>query len=142
MAITISDRSRNYLRKRVEDHMLARIEIFPAEEGTFDETTGVFSVPSRVPFYDGKARIRLLSSGNEIVIGESEISMADTTISIPHDSPRPNADDVIVVTSNPPSTVIEGYVFVIINFEVGGLAGASMTINCRSLDANASWHRV
>ena len=142
MGITVSERARNYVRGRVEDHMLATISIFRPVEGSFNDSTGIVSIPSRTEFYSGKARIRLLSSGSEIVIGESEIAMADTVISIPHDSPRPKAEDIAVVSDNPPSTILNGYAFTVVNFTVGGLIGASIEMNCRALDDNSSWKNV
>ena len=142
MAITVSERTRSYLRKRVQDHMLASITLYRPAAGTFDSLTGMFEIPSRSAYYTGKAAIKMLSAGNQISIGESEIAMSDTVISIPFDSPKPKVDDVAVVANNSPNPLLDGMAFVVINFTVGGLLGDTVKINCRSFDDNAMWQRV
>lgn len=142
MSITVSARTRAYLRKRVQDHMLASITLYRPATGSFNSTTGMVDIPSRSAYYTGSAAIKMLSSGNQVVIGESEISMADTVISIPFDSPKPKIDDVAVVVSNSPNPMLDGMAFVVINFTIGGLLGDTIKINCRSFDDNASWQNV
>ena len=142
MAVTtISARARNYVRTKVQDHMISTITLYRYGTVTFDSVSGISIIPDRAPLYVGKARIANINEGNVILVGEADISTLTTNISIPWTAPLPHRDDVVVVSACPNDTSLVGMGFRVMNISGGGFIGGARTMNCVSLADSAQWSK-
>lgn len=139
MAITVSQRAREYVRKRAQDHMIATVTLYRPVDVTFNDTTGIVGTPSRASYYTGKCRIWSLNTGSSVIIGETDIAVSDTIISIPFGSPAPKIDDMAVVGINPPDPTLNSMAFIVQHFDGGGLIGGTIRMNCKALADSADW---
>ena len=138
--VTVSDRSIAYVRDRVREHMKANISIYRHPDTvTFDDMTGMVSIPARSVQYTGIARIWSVNTGTPAIIGDVEVSTSSTNISVPIDDFLPEKDDVVVVNSNPGDTSITGKAFRVINVDGGGLIGGARRMQCVALADSAEW---
>lgn len=142
MAITVSQRAREYVRKRAQDHMTATVSLYRSADVTFSDTTGVSTTPTRTAYYTGKCRIWSLNTGSSVVIGDTDIAVADTVISIPFGSAEPKIDDMAVVSDNPPDPTLEDQAFIIQHFDGGGLIGGTIRLSCKAIVDSANWQNA
>jgi len=86
------------VRKRVESLMLQRIRILRGARGALDPATGrVGGLTGATVIYSGKARIWTVRGAGVLTVGEDQIPVRETRISIPIDSPMPRRDDLVQV---------------------------------------------
>jgi hypothetical protein len=138
--VTVSRYAQNYVRDRAQDHMTAEVTIYRhADAIDFSIVTGIATLPPRQSIYVGKARIWTGDSGASMIIGESEIAMLSTNISIPLDAVTIHKDDIIVVDENPPYEVMTGEGFRVMSVNAGGLIGSTQRTQCISLADSATW---
>lgn len=91
-----------YIRKRVNEQMAYRVQIYRAGAAAFNGTTGVYTTNAKNLIYEGKGRIWYAGGGSAISIGDGDIVITPTYLSIPFETdPVPRVDDVVVVISSP-----------------------------------------
>lgn len=139
MKITVSQRSREYARRRSTDHMDSTIKLFRYGQISFDDLTGMLTVPDRDPIYTGIARIWQLDEGQPVISGDADIATASTSISIPFYSVMPKRDDIVVVVLCPQDTNLVGTAFRVMNVDGGGLIGAVRRMQCVALADSGQW---
>lgn len=86
MASPISPRARAYVRSRATQVMEYEVLIQRPGKMGHDSGTLVAQNASPTDLYQGKARIWDVSSGNTVVIGETETLLQNTFLSIPWDT--------------------------------------------------------
>lgn len=140
MKITVSERSRSYARRRVQDHMSSTVFIFRDGAIEFDENTGIMSVPTRDYYYYGKAKVAALSQSGTMLMGEIQMSLGTTSISIPFsEDVHPKRDDIVVVGDNPTDQTADDHKFRVMSVNRGGIFGAVITMECVSFEDSAQW---
>lgn len=139
MPITVSDRSRQYVRKRAQDHMGANVSVYRGTTQTFNSTTGMVETPVSAPYYTGVARVWQVDSSQVIMAGEADITVANTNISIPWGSTLPKKDDLVKINKNPVDPTLENEVFRVMGVDGGGLIGGSIRMSCAAFTDSAVW---
>lgn len=127
------------MRKRTQDHMGAKVSVYRSGTTTFNSTTGMIDTPARTAYYQGKARIWTVNTGQAVIAGEADITLANTNISIPWGSASPQKDDLIIVESNPPDPTLVGKAFRVMAIDGGGLIGGSIRMTCATFTDSAVW---
>lgn len=94
----ISPFAASYVRKRTTEHMVDRCKIWKPGAPVVDPGTGVATRPVAEMKYDGPCRFWEVNAGQQIVVGDEQISMTQTYLSLPYDSIIPEADDVVQIT--------------------------------------------
>lgn len=135
----VSQRSREYVRNRVQEHMDGWVSIYRWADVEFDENTGIISYGTRTPYYQGKARIWQVNDGDVVVAGEANITTLMTNISIPWDATVPHKDDIVIVDRNIPDPSIIGFQFRVMFIDAGGYIGGARRMRCVSFSESASW---
>ncbi len=135
----VSQRSREYVRDRIQEHMEAFVTIYRHGDAEFDEDTGLETFPSRDAYYVGKARVWQLNEGDVVLSGEADITTLTTNISIPWSAPTPLKDDILVINRNPVDLTTVGRVFRVIYVDGGGYIGGTRRMRCTSLSDSAVW---
>lgn len=136
---TVSQRSQQYVRNRVQQHMAATVTLYRYGSTEFDDDTGMVEVPSRSSIYEGIARIWQTNEGQVVIAGDSDIATLTTNISIPWDSVMPCKDDIVVVKSNPGDVGLVGRAFRVLYVDGGGLIGGARRMQCSALADSAVW---
>lgn len=140
MKLTVSERSRAYVRRRSQDHMNSYVEIYRDGDIEFNETTGVMDTPTRAYYYKGKARISHLHQEGTMLMGEIQMSLGSTEIYIPFDvDVHPKKDDVVVVLDNVNDETIDEHKFRVMSVARGGMYGPSISMTCVSFEDSAQW---
>jgi hypothetical protein len=81
---------------------------------TFDQASGTATAGGRTLIYEGPCRLWEVSGGAPVVVGEDDIVMQSTQLSIPWDVPVvPKKDDEVVITAHPTDQYVVGKRFVI-----------------------------
>jgi hypothetical protein len=135
----VSQRSREYVRDRIQDHMEAYVTIYRHGDADFSATTGLVTYPSRSPYYAGKARVWQLNDGDAVVSGEADITILTTNISIPWTAPSPLKDDILVINRNVVDATTVGRVFRVMYVDGGGYIGGTRRMRCVSFSDSAVW---
>lgn len=101
MDLGISPRALEYVRARASSVMQATCRIERVNKPSFDQASGTATAGSRTTIYEGKCRIWEASGGGPIMIGEEDIDMQSTQLSIPWDThPVPIRHDEVLILSH------------------------------------------
>lgn len=102
-----SQAAARYIRKRVNEQMAYRVQIYRNGTPNFDEASGVYTAKKATLVYEGRGRIWYAGGGSAIAIGEGDIVVTPTYLSIPFTAdPVPRVDDVVVVIDSPDSDLL------------------------------------
>lgn len=112
----ISPRARKYVRAQATAIMEATCRIERVSAGSYDEDTLKQSAGARVTLYEGPCRLWESTGRAEVAIGDSELIMQSTNLSIPWDSafeadvqhPAPRRDDQFVILSHHTDSAVVG----------------------------------
>lgn len=109
-----------YMRRRAELMMTSTIRIFHPGNPVFDSTTGMTGGGTPTNIYQGPARIFTMT-GSPAPLGDQVVSMNQTVVSIPYNSPLPRVDDVVEIQTNDDPALV-GRNYRIVDVEEGGIA--------------------
>lgn len=139
---TVSNYARAYVRARAEAHMNSSVRINRGGRGvSLDRTTGLATTNTGSLIYTGKARIWSLDKNGPVSIGDSDLVLQTTQISIPwQTSTIPDNDDVVTVTACPGDPDVVGRSFRIIGTDGAALSRATRRLTCVTLAENRSWN--
>lgn len=135
----VTQRAREYVRSRIQDHMDADVTIYRHGDADFNATTGLVTYPSRSSYYTGKARVWQLNEGDAVLSGEADITVLTTNISIPWSAPAPLKDDILVINRNIVDESTVGRVFRVVYVDGGGYIGGTRRMRCVSFSDSAVW---
>lgn len=141
MKITVSERTKQYARKRAQDHMSAMVIVYRPEDPqiTFDELTGLSEVPQHEQVYEGKARVWSIDTSGTLILGEADVAQASTNVSIPYDgSVDVRNGDVVYVLAHD-SIAYQGKSYTVMAVSYGGFMDATIRMSCTGLTASNSW---
>ena len=108
----ISARALAYARSRAETTMNATCRIERVSKATFNQSTGRATAGTRTSVYEGPCRIWEITSQQPIMVGEEDIQMPTTQLSLPWDvSPLPQRKDQMEITAHPTDPEMVGQRF-------------------------------
>ena len=132
--------SRRYIQRRAMSVMVDTITIHRPTDGTFNTNTGLLTADISQKIYEGKARIYSVDGPSVINVGEADLVMRNTNISIPaNTSPVPNRDDIIMVLEAISDEDLQGRAFRVLDVSGGGLVRATRRMLCTGIEESSSW---
>lgn len=112
--VGISPRALAYVRKQATEIMQAQCRIERVNPPTFNQTTGTAVPGSRTTIYEGRCRIWEAAGASVTFVGEDDVSLQSTQLSIPWDvNVLPKKDDEVQMISHNTDALIVGKRFVI-----------------------------
>lgn len=98
----------DYVREQATAIMQGVCKIERVHKPSFDQTTGTATSGSRTEVYRGPCRIWEASSGGLVMVGEDEVQMENTQLSIPWATdPVPKRyDEVEIISHNTDSSLV------------------------------------
>lgn len=110
----ISDTAIDYVRERATANMRSTCRIERVQKPVFDKNAGRATPGTKLLIYEGICRIWETTGGSPILIGEDDVVMQGTQLSIPWDiDPVPITDDEVQILTSPMDTAMVGKRFVI-----------------------------
>lgn len=107
-----------------EGNMTSRVKITRPADNTFDRDTGLWTNPvDNVVVDNCPGHIATVSGGTTYNLGDEPVYYANTTCSIPLDSPRPEVNDDLEVLSCPDDSLV-GRHFKVDGVDSGGMLAA------------------
>lgn len=136
----ISPFSRSYLRKRASDKMEDLCEIWRHGTLPLNKATGVVTTTKQTLLYSGKCRIWQVVAGTQVLMGDEQIVMSTTYLSLPYDAYVPNYDDIIHVIKTSDPALNSSYFHVVGTSFSGGLrASRRFTVDVLSSPRREEW---
>lgn len=132
--------SRQYIARRALGAMVDRISINRPGDVQLNPTTGMNVAVAGEEIYQGQARIYSVSGPQVVDLGEADIALRMTYVSIPSDwLPVPQRDDIITVLEARSDEGLQDKAFRILDVDGGGLVRAVRRMQCVSWEENSSW---
>lgn len=99
MKYPISSRAKKYVRDRATAVMAYTCKIERVVPPTYDNTTLIASPGSRTLIYEGICRLWEVSGGSAVVLGDADLIVQTTNLSIPWNVPvLPRRNDEVLIT--------------------------------------------
>jgi hypothetical protein len=135
----ISPFAQEYIRKRTAELMHDACKIYTPGSPVLDRTTGNTTTPESAVKYEGPCRFWEVQAGQQVLIGDQELVMTQSFLSLPYDAPVPEGDDVVEITDCDDPVLIGTTVNVISAVHGGGLR-ASRKLLVRVIESESgSW---
>lgn len=123
------DRAIQAVRSRALLFMTSTVQIRKAVKPTFDINTGRAASGSGALVYEGLARIWEVTQGGSVVVGEDDVNLENTQLSIPWNiSPVPQKGDLVKVLTSDDANLV-GRVFAIRSAAKSGLLRPTRRFN-------------
>ena len=140
MPRTVSNYARRYVRARAEAQMTCHVRIYRHEDPVFDDETGLMTSSHGTKIYEGDARLWYAQGGNVVELGDADINMMNTYVSIPWDSdPVPHRDDIVMVDSCALDPDLVDRAFRVMNTDGGGLMNATRKMTVSTFAESHTW---
>jgi hypothetical protein len=120
----VSPTAQAYIRRRASELMADECRIFKPQKPVLDRNTGKTVTPSPVTKYEGPCRYWEVQSGQQISVGDEQLTLTQSYLSLPYDAPVPESDDIVEITKSVDSTLQGTTVAVISITRGGGLRGS------------------
>ena len=117
----ISPTAQSYIRKRATSLMDDACKIYKPGKPVLDRNTGKTTTSAPNIKYDGPCRYWEVQSGQQIMVGEEEIVLSQSYLTLPFDAPVPESDDTVEITASVDPTLVGTTVSVISIVRGGGL---------------------
>lgn len=135
--VGISTFGRNYVRKRATQRQDDACKIWKPGPVVVDKTTGKSNRQVAQVKYEGPCRFWEVSAGQQIVVGDEQITMSQSYLSLPYNAPIPESDDIVEITRSDDTDLIGRTVEVISVVRGGGLR-ASRKLQVRVRESKKS----
>lgn len=138
----VSPFSQTFLQDHATDLMTSSCRVYTPNlgVGTYDRVTGRVTAGDPVIKYEGPCRIWEVPGGQQIIVGDEEITVTQTYLSLPYwITPLPENDDIIqVIESDDPDLV--GRTLSVVSTVRGGGLRASRRFQVKiSESKKATW---
>lgn len=117
----ITSFSRSYLRRRATYRMEDECRIWKPGKPVIDPVTKKATREAGETKYEGPCRFWEVSAGSQVVIGEEQITMTQSYLSLPWDAPIPESDDVVKLTKSDDPDLVGRTVSIVSMVRGGGL---------------------
>jgi len=132
--------SRQYITRRAFGAMVDRVAINRAAGVELNTTTGMNVATAGVEIYQGQARIYSVAGPQVLDLGEADITLRSTYISIPAGYlPAPQKDDIVTVLEARSDEALIGKAFRVLDVDGGGLVRAVRRMQCVAWEESSSW---
>lgn len=128
----------SYLRRRSAERMEDQCRIY--KQGKMEVSEDFTARRStEIVRYEGRCRLWEVPASSQVVIGDRQMVVAHTYLSLPWDAPVPESDDIVLMTNSADHDLIGRTVAVVSVVRGGGLRG-SRKFTVRVLDSKKdSW---
>jgi hypothetical protein len=134
----ISPFAASYVRRRTTEHMVDRCKVWKPGDIIVDTDGNAHREVGTVK-YEGPCRFWEVNAGQQIVVGDEQISMTQSYLSLPFDSVVPEQDDVVEITACVDSDLV-GRMVNITGVVRGGGLRASRKFSVQVVESKkASW---
>jgi len=117
----ISPTSQAYIRKRATALMHDACTIYKPGKPVLDRNTGKTVTGPPTVKYTGPCRIWEVSAGQQMLMGDEQITLTQTYLSLPFDAPVPEEDDTVQILQADDTNLVGKTVSVISTVHGGGL---------------------
>lgn len=129
----------SYVRSRTADRMDDECRIFKPGGMVIDPVTHKAKRVDAVVKYEGKCRFWEVQAGSQVVIGDQQVVVTQSYLSLPYDAPVPESDDIVEITKSVDPD-LEGRTVQVVSIVRGGGLRASRKFLVRLVDSQkASW---
>lgn len=104
----ITARARAYVRRRATQHMLYTVRVERVTPPSFDEVSLHATAGSRTTVYEGVGRVWEITGSTTINIGEADLDIQSTQLSLPWNAPLLKKNDEVLVTVAPTDAAMVG----------------------------------
>lgn len=120
----ISPFAREYIRKRSTELMHDACKIYTPGPPLLDRSTGNTTTPESAIKYEGPCRFWEVQAGQQVMVGDQELTMTQSYLALPFDAPVPEGDDTVEITDCDDPSLIGSTVDIISVVRGGGLRGS------------------
>lgn len=113
-----------YIRKRATALMNDACIVYNPDDPVLDDTTGTVTTPYTEAKYEGPCRYWEVPAGQVMRVGEENIVLAQSYLSLPWDAPIPESSDTIEITQSEDPSLIGTTVTVVSTVRGGELRGS------------------
>lgn len=132
----ISPFAASYVRKRTTEHMVDRCKIWRPGDVVVDNDGNASRNIAEVK-YEGACRFWEVSAGQQVVVGDQQISMTQSYLTLPYNAPVPEQDDIVQITESADSD-LQGRVVNITGVVRGGGLRASRRFTVQVVESKKS----
>ena len=140
----VSPYAQGYIQDRAMDLMTSTCRVYTPSTGintgTYDPVTGKVTATPGTIKYEGPCRLWEVPGGQTIVVGDQELSVTQTYLSMPYwVTPLPERDDVIQILTSDDPDLVGRSVSIVSTIRGGGLR-ASRRFQVQVADSKkATW---
>ena len=139
MSGTASALARALVRRRTQAQMTCRIVVLRGALGVLDPGSGqVGGITGARTVYAGRARIRTVAPAGTIGVGDAQVDVRSTVISIPIASPVPHRDDLVRV-DEAGDLDLDTRIFRVTDVDGGGAFGDARRLYCTAWHESRYW---
>lgn len=117
----ISPTTQAYIRKRATDLMHDTCIIYKPGKPVLDRNTGKTHTGPPLVKYTGPCRFWEVQAGQQMLMGDEQITITQTYLSLPFDAPVPEEDDTVEILACADASLVGMTVSVISVVRGGGL---------------------
>ena len=119
--VGISPFAAAYVRKRTAERMVDQCRIWKPGPVVLDKVTGKTTRGEAILKYQGVCRFWEVTSGQQALLGDEQVVMSQTYLSLPYNAPIPESDDIVLITTSVDPDLVGRTVKVVSVVRGGGL---------------------
>lgn len=119
--VGISKFAASYVRRRTTERMDDTCRIWTPGKPVLNRNTGTSSRAAEETKYEGPCRFWEVPVSSQVILGEEQVVVTQTFLSLPFDAPVPESDDIIKITGSADPDLVGRTVSVISIMRGGGL---------------------
>lgn len=124
----------SYVRSRTADKMEDECRIFKPGEMVVDPVTHKARRGEAVVKYEGPCRFWEVQAGAQVVVGDNQVVVTQSYLSLPYNAPVPESDDIVQITKSVDED-LEGRTVQVVSVVRGGGLRASRKFLVRLVDS-------
>lgn len=119
--VGISPFAAAYVRRRTSERMVDQCRIWTPGPVVLDRTTGKTSRGEDILKYQGMCRFWEQTAGSAALLGDENVTISQTYLSLPYNAPIPESDDIVKITMSVDPDLVGRTVKVVSVVRGGGL---------------------
>lgn len=119
--VGISAFAASYVRKRTSERMVDECRIWKPGPVILDRTTGKTSRGEDILKYQGVCRFWEVTAGGAALLGDEQVTISQTYLSLPYNAVVPEQDDIVKITMSVDPDLVGRTVKVVSTVRGGGL---------------------
>lgn len=134
--MSISPFAQSYIRTRTADRMDDTCMIWTAGAPVIDPVTGKSTRSVGTIKYTGKCRFWEVTGGPQVLVGDEQVTITQSFLSVPFDAPVPESDDIVQITASADPDLV-GRTVNILSITRGGGLRASRVFRVQLVDSKS-----